>query len=83
MAELCRAASAPKAGPGEVNADARAHAFPALVDGDVMPRTDTLCGDKTCYRGTVGGWGYQFKDGPCDAPDCQWPKDLKTIGRAR
>ena len=33
-----------------------------------MPRSETLCGDKTCYRGTIG-WGYQFKDGPCDAAE--------------
>ena len=38
---------------------------------------DAICGDITCYRGTYGlGQGYQFKDGPCDAVDCQWPKDL-------
>ena len=40
---------------------------------------DAICGDKTCYRGTYGlGQGYLFKDGPCDAADCQWPKDAPT-----
>ena len=46
-----------------------------------MPKIydDALCGDKTCYRGCYGlGQGYLFKDGPCDAPDCQWPKDRPT-----
>jgi hypothetical protein len=36
------------------------------------------CPVPTCRAGTVGGWNYQFKDGPCSAPDCQWPKDLLT-----
>ena len=40
---------------------------------------DIPCGDKTCYRGTYGfGQGYLFRDGPCDAIDCQWPKNLPT-----
>ena len=44
-----------------------------------MIRNDAICGDKTCYRGTYGlGQGYLFKDGPCDAPNCQWPKERPT-----
>ncbi len=34
------------------------------------------CGDEACYRGKVADWGYQFKDGPCNAANCKWPKDL-------
>ena len=39
------------------------------------------CGDPTCYRGAEGSGGpggaMVYKDGPCQAADCQWPKDLK------
>jgi len=35
------------------------------------------CGDSTCYRGTEGSGGpggaMVYKDGPCQAADCQWP----------
>ncbi len=34
------------------------------------------CGDPTCYRGAIGDWNYQYKDGPCKAQDCAWPEGL-------
>lgn len=36
---------------------------------------DTPCGDKTCYRGAIVGWGHHFRDGPCKSQVCEWPKD--------
>lgn len=35
--------------------------------------TDPICGDPACYRGRIAGWNYQFKDGPCNRSQCEWP----------
>jgi len=43
-------------------------------DFNSLGRTEPICGDPTCYRGRIGGWNYQFKDGPCNAADCRWPR---------
>jgi hypothetical protein len=43
----------------------------------IYPDPDAnVCGDSTCYRGRIGE-NYQFKDGPCAAENCQWPKGVK------
>lgn len=44
-------------------------------DFNGLGKTEPICGDSSCYRGRVGGWNYQFKDGPCGAADCKWPVD--------
>jgi hypothetical protein len=36
------------------------------------------CGDSACYRGTIDRSGVQYKDGPCGAPNCQWPANRPT-----
>jgi len=38
--------------------------------------TGSPCRDPTCYRGGIGDWNYQFKDGPCGATGCMWPPGL-------
>jgi hypothetical protein len=43
-----------------------------------MPLSHSPCPAEGCYRGAIGAWNWQFKDGPCDAADCQWPKDVQT-----
>ena len=30
------------------------------------------CADPTCYRGTIDNYNMQYKDGPCQAVNCQW-----------
>jgi hypothetical protein len=45
-------------------------------DFNALGCTEPRCGDRDCYRGRIGGWNYQFKDGPCNAPGCQWPAGL-------
>jgi len=40
--------------------------------------SEAICGDPTCYRGRIGGWNYQFKDGPCASKDCKWPPEVKA-----
>ena len=44
-----------------------------------MPRIydDAICGDNTCYRGTIDRWGVQYKDGPCGAANCRWPSGIE------
>ena len=41
-----------------------------------MPRYPGPCAHPDCDRGAIGGWGWQFKDGPCEAQPCLWPEDL-------
>lgn len=46
-------------------------------DFNGLGQSEPRCGDPTCYRGRVGGWNYQYKDGPCHPKDrdCAWPVD--------
>ena len=34
-------------------------------------------GDPACYKAKIGDLTYQYRDSPCSAVNCQWPKDLK------
>lgn len=43
--------------------------------------SEAICRDPTCYRGRIGGWNYQFKDGPCQSKECKWPRQYLDSGR--
>lgn len=36
------------------------------------------CAVASCPAGKIGGWNYQFKDGPCAADGCGWPVGVRT-----
>ena len=51
-----------------------------LGDGTVKGTLwdDPICSIDSCPAGQVGGWGYQYRDGPCRAQPCGWPAGRPT-----